>query len=461
MKRAKAGRLLIVILFGVLGAYIFRTIFPAYIDDLFWRLTEFNRGGPIGLESSTDNPRPTSEVKNVPPQGEQNNTVGDSSGEGDQGTSGEAGSGQAEDGQGNQATSDEPEAEPDSALNPPTGNLVGPIKPNLKEPVTIGEQEGVPKAPENELALTLLGFIVGAYLGTIALHRGDRFLDQWSRMTSGARVTIVLGILLGVIAGIVISIPFQFFYQGSSTSPLITVALVISCSAAIVYSLKAMSDYLPWETGIVSKRKTGTKILDTNILIDGRVYDLLNSGFIEGEIYIPRFVLQELQHIADSADQLRRQRGRRGLEILNRIKNQFGVEVGKKDKYAGTPKIDVDSRLVRLAKALGADLVSNDYNLNKVATVEGIKVLNINELALALRPTVLPGESLTVEITKEGSQRGQGLAYLDDGTMVVVENGLEMMGRTLDVNVTQVIQTERGKMIFASVPDEDRTANHG
>lgn len=317
-----------------------------------------------------------------------------------------------------------------------------------------------PTFPPDPVALGLLGLIIGLSTGVFMLRKYEEFSVRWDKMPSGEKITLLLGSFLGVISGILISIPFLLVLQGRPEGPLLTFGLIIGCSAAMVYLLRSLAPYLPWETGAaVAGRRTGLKVLDTNVLIDGRVYDLMQSGFLDGDIYIPEFVLRELQYIADSNDGLRRQRGRRGLEVLKRIQAEFDVEVGTRDRYAGSPKEEVDARLVKLTKALGADLVSNDFNLNRVATIQDVRVLNINNLALALRPNVLPGESLEVTVIKEGNQSGQGVAYLDDGTMVVVEGGQDLIGETVNVCVTQVIQTERGKMIFADAPYADETAD--
>jgi len=193
------------------------------------------------------------------------------------------------------------------------------------------------------------------------------------------------------------------------------------------------------------------------VIIDGRIIDLGRTGFLEGPLYIPGFVLDELQYIADSPDAMRRQRGRRGLDVLQLLKNDHQVEVRVHDHLAPDIGDEVDARLVRLARAMGADIVTNDVNLNRVATLQEVKVLNINDLALALRPNVLPSETMELAVIREGNQPGQGVGYLDDGTMVVVENGRSHLGETIQVVVTQVIQTERGKMIFAH-PDGDNDA---
>ena len=197
------------------------------------------------------------------------------------------------------------------------------------------------------------------------------------------------------------------------------------------------------------------KILDTSVIIDGRITDLCDTGFIEGTLVIPQFVLKELQFIADSGDSLKRQRGRRGLDVLNHLQksSQISVVIWEMD----FPEIrDVDSKLMELARQLDAKIVTNDVNLNKVAKLRGISVLNINELANALRPVVLPGESMRVFILKEGKEKDQGVGYLDDGTMVVVDNSRRMIGQNVDITVTSVLQTTVGKMIFGRYNEENR-----
>lgn len=190
------------------------------------------------------------------------------------------------------------------------------------------------------------------------------------------------------------------------------------------------------------------KILDTSVIIDGRIADICKTGFIEGTLVIPEFVLEELQHIADSSDLLKRNRGRRGLDILNKIQKELEVRVliyeGDFEEIS-----EVDSKLVRLAKVLQGKVITNDFNLNKVCELQGVSVLNINDLANAVKPVVLPGEEIIVQVIKDGKEHGQGVAYLDDGTMIVVEGGREFIGTTLEVMVTSVLQTSAGRMIFA------------
>jgi len=192
----------------------------------------------------------------------------------------------------------------------------------------------------------------------------------------------------------------------------------------------------------------GYKILDTSVIIDGRILDICRTGFLEGTLVVPSFVLEELRHIADSADSLRRNRGRRGLDVLNGIQKENGVKVEIVNRDFDDVA-EVDSKLVRLAQLMKSKILTNDYNLNKVCEVQGVSVLNINELANAVKPVVLPGEEMTIQVMREGKEQGQGVAYLDDGTMIVVEQGRRYIGETVSVVVTSVLQTAAGRMIFA------------
>jgi uncharacterized protein YacL len=194
--------------------------------------------------------------------------------------------------------------------------------------------------------------------------------------------------------------------------------------------------------------KNSLKILDTSVIIDGRIADICQTGFLEGTIVIPQFVLEELQHIADSSDVLKRNRGRRGLDILNRIQKELSIKV---EIYEGDFEEiqEVDSKLVKLAKITNGVVVTNDFNLNKVCELQKVAVLNINDLANAVKPVVLPGEEMKVQVIKDGKEQNQGIAYLDDGTMIVVEEGRNYIGKHIDVLVTSVLQTSAGRMIFA------------
>ena len=194
------------------------------------------------------------------------------------------------------------------------------------------------------------------------------------------------------------------------------------------------------------------KLLDTSVIIDGRILDIARTGFLEGDIVVPQFVLAELRHIADSGDSLRRARGRRGLDVLAKLQKEVPVTVTEAD-YPDAAEVDV--KLLRLCRDMGGAVVTNDYNLNKVAGVTGIRVLNINDLSNAVKPMLMAGEDLTVNIVREGKEPGQGVAYLDDGTMIVVENGRRFVGETVSVTVTTVLQTSAGRMIFTKLKSAD------
>ena len=190
------------------------------------------------------------------------------------------------------------------------------------------------------------------------------------------------------------------------------------------------------------------KLLDTSVIIDGRIADICRSGFIDGKLLIPVFVLEELQHIADSADTLKRVRGRRGLDILQQLRTECAsqIEIVNTDF---TDITEVDSKLVRLGQMTGGKIITNDYNLNKVAELQGVAVLNINDLANSVKPVVIPGEYMQVSVVKEGKEYGQGVAYLDDGTMIVIENGRQYINENIKVEVTSALQTSAGRLIFA------------
>ncbi len=221
------------------------------------------------------------------------------------------------------------------------------------------------------------------------------------------------------------------------------VGLMVGASKGDLLNLAALGGLFGGE----KSQKNTFKILDTSVIIDGRVADIVETGFVDGSLVIPQFVLRELQLVADSADSMKRNRGRRGLDILQRIQKnpQLNVQIVEDD----FPNIrDVDMKLIELAKLYDCKIVTNDFNLNKVAQLHGVEVLNINELANSLKPIVLPGETMRVFILKEGKEYNQGVAYLDDGTMVVVDNARKMISKTIDISVTSVLQTTAGKMIF-------------
>ncbi len=301
-----------------------------------------------------------------------------------------------------------------------------------------------------------LGLLFGGFVGNRAMNTAEKGLGRWDKMAAGEKANI----FLGVFAGLFISAGFipVFGNLGISGAPfaMIAVGLVLGLSSLTVYALQSMREVLPWTQGKGPRKRSGIKLFDTNVLIDGRILDVAKAGFLDGEVYVPGFVLDELQKIADSSDPLKRARGRRGLDVLKQLQSEYPLEARVHDRFAPEQGDDVDHRLVRLAKALGADVVTNDFNLKGVAEIQEVRVMSLNDLALALRPNVLPSEMLCgLKVIKEGREYGQGVGYLDDGTMVVVENGGPHLNEVVDVTVTQVIQTERGKMIFAEIEGED------
>ena len=239
-------------------------------------------------------------------------------------------------------------------------------------------------------------------------------------------------------------------------SSLQIILILIFCYLGMVIAMRGKDEFnliIPYVKFVRQDKKDDVVLLDTSVIIDGRIADIFHTHFIEGRIVIPRFVLKELQQIADSQDALKRNRGRRGLDVLNKIQKSTDLDVRIQEE--DFPEIrEVDGKLVKLAKLLSAKIFTNDFNLNKVAELQGITVLNINELANALRPVVLPGEPMEVRVSKEGKEYNQGIAYLDDGTMVVIDNSKHLIGQVVKVIVTSVLQTSAGRMIFAKLEDE-------
>ncbi len=283
--------------------------------------------------------------------------------------------------------------------------------------------------------------------------------------TPRKRIQTISAIYFGLIVGLILSNLVQSAIEPSLTvflpdpttqRALAGVLTVLICYACVSTLLQTKDDFrfiIPYME--FSKEVKGTRplVLDTSVVIDGRIADVAETRVIDQPLIVPRFVLQELQGIADSSDKLRRNRGRRGLDILNKLQKSTGVEVKIHD--ADIPELagirEVDQRLVVLAKHLGGRVVTNDYNLNKIARLQGVEVINLNDLANALKPIVLPGESLVVKILKRGEEPGQGVGYLDDGTMVVTEHGQQHLGETVRLTVTSVLQTSAGRMIFGRI----------
>ncbi|MGI6037371.1 MAG: PIN/TRAM domain-containing protein [Limnochordia bacterium] len=310
---------------------------------------------------------------------------------------------------------------------------------------------------------TISGALLGALVGptVVVAFRTviGRLLGYLYRVPIQDMIGGVIGLLIGLVIGLLVTTPLprELPIIGFYAPLLITLALgYVGALVAIkkkeeLLLLFKLSSRLQERTLSKSGRMSNRipcKILDTSVIIDGRIADICRSGFLEGTLIVPNFILDELQHIADSSDVLKRNRGRRGLDILNKMRKENNVAVQIYDRDTDDHG-EVDSRLVRLAKKLGAKIVTNDYNLNKVAELQGVSVLNINELANAVKPVVLPGEEMMVHVIKDGKEQGQGVAYLDDGTMIVVDGGRKYIGESVGVLVTSVLQTAAGRMIFA------------
>ncbi len=295
-----------------------------------------------------------------------------------------------------------------------------------------------------------------------ALALGAVFMFLETRIRRAQFKTIwsaAAGTLLGILLGWMIGSIYQGLFRGSPTAAFVRVFfLVIMPYIGFVIGTRKSEWLDPAHiAGLFNGKPVvrSYKVLDTSVIIDGRIADICDTSFIEGTLVVPQFILKELQLIADSSDGMKRQRGRRGLDVLDHLQKSSRVSVIiSETDFPDVP--DVDSKLIECAKSLGARIVTNDFNLNKVAQLQGLTVLNINELANALKPVVLPGEGMRVFILKEGKEKDQGVAYLDDGTMVVVDNSRRMIGQTIDITVTSVLQTTVGKMIFGRFNGEDR-----
>lgn len=295
-----------------------------------------------------------------------------------------------------------------------------------------------------------IGFLITPYLTTRPF---SWVVDSITHTSASDIVSGAFGLLGGLLVGLLLAIPMsQLPWPLGSFLP---VAASITFGyfgliASLTHKQETFALFgLPWEFSRSGKRTEHQRILlDTSAIIDGRIADIAHTGFLSGSLLVPKFILAELQRIADSTDPMRRNRGRRGLEILTRLQKDTSVELeileADGDNYG-----PVDAQLVALARTLGSPIVTNDYNLNRVAGLQGVKVLNINELANAVKSVVLAGEEMTVKILQEGKEPGQGVAYLDDGTMIVVDNGRQLLNHEAEVVVSRVLQTAAGRMIFA------------
>ena len=305
------------------------------------------------------------------------------------------------------------------------------------------------------LALTgvPLGALVAPYITLKPLHKG---VDYLNGIPGSTLLAGTIGLLVGLVVASLFSIPLYTLdgWLGLVLPLVVTFALGVTGLWLGVQRSRDMQAVFPAlenakpTDGAANPSRNGAILVDTSAIIDGRIADLSVTGFVEGVLVVPRFVLDELRHIADSSDPLRRNRGRRGLEVLGRLRQSEKVSLEVLDVGVSHSN-EVDSELVHLARSMKIPILTTDYNLNRVAEVQGVQVLNVNELANALKSIVLPGEELRLEIVQEGKEPGQGVAYLDDGTMVVVEGGRRYINSSHDVVVTRVLQTAAGRIIFA------------
>ncbi len=303
----------------------------------------------------------------------------------------------------------------------------------------------------------LVGFLVTPYVTVIPV----RWVLRWLKSLEAADlVAMAVGLLVGFVFAALLALPLSMLpYPLGQITPFAASIFFGYLGAAIMLHRRReifefFSERRPFADA--SKRehlRSRGLIVDTSAIIDGRIGDILRTGFLEGPLVIPSFVLQELQKVADSPDNIKRVRGRRGLDMLNRLQKEFPATVRIMDVDI-TDQKDVDAKLVRLARQHRYSILTNDYNLNRVAELQGVKVLNVNELANALRPVVLPGEEMVVKVVQEGKEVGQGIAFLDDGTMIVIENGCKYINSEADVVVTRVLQTAAGRMIFAHIKED-------
>ncbi len=302
---------------------------------------------------------------------------------------------------------------------------------------------------------------IAAFVGILAIGGLALGVDLFVRNKEITTISaIYFGLLLGLLLGTLFSTALEPYFQGSLAEglmPPVRILITVVCAYVCVTTLLQTKDEFRFIIPYVefSKEVKGGRplVLDTSVIIDGRIADICDTRIIDTKLIVPRFVLQELQSIADSSDKLKRNRGRRGLDMLKRMQNNPKVDLEMHEvnlpEYRDVQK--VDERLVVLAKVLGARVVTNDFNLNKIAQLQGVEVINLNEIANALKSVALPGEILTVRLVKAGDQIGQGVGYLDDGTMVVVEQGRSAIGQEVGITVTSVLQTPAGRMVFGRI----------
>lgn len=339
------------------------------------------------------------------------------------------------------------------------------------EPIELTQGEIVSVGILFAIIFGIIFYFTAPFLG----RQGSKMVNNIGNDLKGVAGSDLLAGTAGLIIGLVVAFLLTKIYQGVVSNAMyltltIAIYMVFGFMGAVIGSKKGsevisqsiakmqtskpkQQEENPYAYNEKDRKKVRVpKILDTSVIIDGRILEVMKTGFMEGPIVIPEFVLVELRHIADSSDSLKRTRGRRGLDILNKIQEEYGIEIYNTDSEKTLKEIpEVDVKLLKLAQILKGKVVTNDFNLNKVASIQEVPVLNINELANAMKPMVIPGETMTVTLIKQGKDQNQAVAYLDDGTMIVVENGRKKIGQTVEIVVTSVLQTAAGRMIFGKV----------
>ena len=333
------------------------------------------------------------------------------------------------------------------------------------------QMTGVEEISMGLLFAIIFGFIFYCIAPSLG-RQGNKMADNIGNELKGVSGSDLAAGTIGLIAGLVLAFLLTKIYQDVVSKAIyltltIAIYIILGFLGAVIGTKKgseiitqSIAKMQPGRQDLQEenpyaynekdrKRSRVPKILDTSVIIDGRILEIIKTGFLEGPIVIPEFVLVELRHIADSSDGLKRTRGRRGLDILNKIQEEYGIEIYNTDSEKAIKEIpEVDVKLLKLAQIIKGKVVTNDFNLNKVAAIKEVPVLNINELANAMKPMVIPGETMTVTLIKQGKDQNQAVAYLDDGTMIVVENGRKKIGQTVEIMVTSVLQTAAGRMIF-------------
>ena len=333
------------------------------------------------------------------------------------------------------------------------------------------QMTGVEEISMGLLFAIIFGFIFYCIAPSLG-RQGNKMADNIGNELKGVSGSDLVAGTIGLIAGLVLAFLLTKIYQDVVSKAIyltltIAIYIILGFLGAVIGTKKgseiitqSIAKMQPGRQDLQEenpyaynekdrKRSRVPKILDTSVIIDGRILEIMKTGFLEGPIVIPEFVLVELRHIADSSDGLKRTRGRRGLDILNKIQEEYGIEIYNTDSEKAIKEIpEVDVKLLKLAQIIKGKVVTNDFNLNKVAAIKEVPVLNINELANAMKPMVIPGETMTVTLIKQGKDQNQAVAYLDDGTMIVVENGRKKIGQTVEIMVTSVLQTAAGRMIF-------------